>query len=110
MDSVYVVEVEDVDADSWSAEVAVIAFTPAEANKRIRASGLHKKQIRNDGQPVRIVSPSELPAIETSSSGIVRRRSNDDGWTAWTAVPVDASLNWRVSGDAIARTRGSGHR
>lgn len=110
MRSVYVFAIEDADADSWSAEVAVIATKPAEANKRIRAAGLHKKQIRNGARPIRVLSLSELPEIEASASGIVRRRSNDDGWTAWTAVPVDTSLSWRVSGDAIVRTRGSGHR
>lgn len=110
MGPVYVYDVEDADADSWSAEVAVAATTPAEASRRVRAAGLHKKQIRNGARPVRVVSVSELPEIESSASGIVRRRLDDAGWTAWASIPVDDSLNWRLSGDAAVQTRGSGHR
>lgn len=110
MQSVYVFNVEDADADSWSAEVAVAATKPAEASRRVRAAGLHKKQIRNDARPVRVLSVSEIPEIESSVSGIIRRRLDDAGWTAWTSVPVDESLNWRLSGDAVVQTRGSGHR
>ena len=110
MDSVYVFDVEDADADNWSAEVAVVAGSPAEANQRIRATGLHKKQIRNGGRPVRIVSVAELVPIACSVSGIVRRRDNIGGWMAWGPVPAGTSLNWRVSGDAVVKTRGSGHR
>lgn len=106
MHSVYVFDVEGADADSWSAEVAVIANKFADANQGVRAAGLHKKQIKNGARPVRIVSLSELPDVEASAGGIVRKRSND-GWTAWTAVPFDTSLSWRVSGDAIIRTRGA---
>lgn len=106
----YVFDVEDADAESWSAEIAVTAMKPAEASRRARAAGLHKKQIRNGARPVRVVSVSELPEIESSASGIVRRRLDDAGWTAWAPVPVDDSLNWRLSGGAVVQTRGSGHR
>lgn len=85
MESVYVFDVEDADADSWSAEVAVSATKPEEASRRIRASGLHKKQIRNDARPVRVVSVS-VPEVEASVSGAVRRRLDDSGWTAWSSV------------------------
>src|SRR5665648_1199172 len=110
MKSVYVFDVEDADADNWSAEAAVVATKPAEASRRIRAAGLHERQIRNDARPVRVVSVSEVPEIESSSSGILRRRLDDSGWTAWTSLPVDGSPNWRRSGDAVVKTRGSGHR
>lgn len=110
MESVYVFDVEDADADGWTAEIAVAAFTPAEASRRIRAAGLHKKQINNGARPVRVLSLSEVPEVEAAGSGIARRRLNDSGWTAWVPVPVGTSLNWRVSGDAVVQTRGSGHR
>ena len=110
MDQAYVFDVEDADADSWSAEVAVAASKPAEAIQRIRAAGLHKRQIHNNGRPGRVMSLAEVAGIEEAESEIMRRRSNDDGWSAWIPLPAGTSLNWRVSGDAVVRTRGSGHR
>lgn len=109
MELVYVFAVEDADADSWSAEVAVAASKPSEAVRRIRSAGLHKKQIRNEARPVRVIGLDELPELGASSGGIVRRRLNDAGWTPWSAVPKGASLNWRVSGDAVVETNGRGH-
>jgi hypothetical protein len=110
MDSVYVFQIEDADADSWLAEVAVTASKPAEAGRRIRSAGLHKKQIGNDARPVREVSIAEVPGIDRSDMGMMRRRSNDEGWTDWSPLPAGTSLSWRVSGDAVVKTRGSGHR
>ncbi|WP_298457902.1 hypothetical protein [uncultured Cellulomonas sp.] len=110
MEQVYVFEVEDADAGSWTAEVAVAASKPVEATRRIRAAGLHKKQIRNDARPVRVVGPAEVRGIDKSPTGIVRRRREDAGWTEWEPLAADTSLNWRVSGAATAQTRGSGHR
>ena len=110
MDLVYVFIVEDADADGWSAEVAVAAANPADASRRIRTAGLHKKQIHNDGRPVRVQDLNELPELADSSSGILRRRLDDGGWTTWTPVATGSSLSWRVSGDAVAKGKGSGHR
>lgn len=110
VDSAYVFAVEDADADSWSAEVAVVASSPAEASRRIRGGGLHKKQLLNGGRPVRTVSVAGIETLASSPSGIVRRRDNDDGWTTWEPVLEGASLNWRVAGDAVVRGKSSGHR
>ena len=110
MELAYVFNVEDADADGWSAEVAVAASKPSDAARRVRTAGLHKKQIRNDGRPVRVVSLAEFPELGASPSGIVRRRLNDSGWTTWISLPAGTSLSWRVSGDAVVETRGSGHR
>lgn len=110
MSPVYVFEIEDADADSWSAEAAVVADTPAGAARRIRAAGLHKRQIRNDGRPTRVAETAEIPAAEDAASGIARRRSDDAGWTAWEVLPDGVSLNWRISGTATVQGRGSGHR
>jgi hypothetical protein len=105
MDAVYVFEVEDADAACWRSEVAVAAVRADEAGRRIRAAGLHKRQIRNGGRPVRVISIAELPAISSSPSGFMRRR-DEDGWTEWEQVASDVSLNWRVSGRAGVQTRG----
>jgi hypothetical protein len=78
MDLVYVFRVEDADADGWSAEVAVAAANPADASRRIRTAGLHKKQIHHDGRPVRVLNPDDLPELADSSSGILRRRLEAD--------------------------------
>ena len=110
MESAFIFDVEDADADSWSAEVAVGATKPAEASRRIRAAGVHKKQIRNGGRPVRVVSAAEIPGFDGSESGVMRRRLDDGGWTPWVSVPAGTSLNWRVSGEAVVRSKGSGHR
>ena len=110
MELVYVFAVEDADADGWSAEVAVSASKPSEAVRLVRTAGLRKKQIRNDASPVRVISLDELPELGASSSGIVRRRLNDAGWTTWNPVPADSWLSWRVSGDAVVKSRGTGHR
>ncbi|WP_250444279.1 hypothetical protein [Actinotalea sp. C106] len=96
MDTVYVFEVEDADAAAWRSEVAVVAPSAAEANRQIRAGGLHKKQIRNDGRPVRAHTVAELPCIVDSPSGFARRR-DDDGWTPWEHVAAGTSLSWRES-------------
>jgi hypothetical protein len=48
-----VFEVEDIDADAWLAEVAVVAESRQAAFWKIRDAGLHKKQIHGDGRPVR---------------------------------------------------------
>ena len=53
MDEVFVFEVEDIDADAWLAEVAVVAESRQAAFWKIRDAGLHKKQIHGDGRPVR---------------------------------------------------------
>jgi hypothetical protein len=110
MIQVYVFDVEDADAGTWTSEVAVVASKPAEAARRIRAAGLHKKQIRNDARPTRVVGLAEVIGIDESPTRIVRRRREDDGWTEWEPVAAETSLNWRVSGDAVVQTRGSGHR
>ena len=110
MDQVYVFDVEDADAGSWTAEVAVVASKSADATRRIRAAGLHKKQIRNDARPVRVIGLAEVLRIDESPTRIVRRRREDAGWTEWEPLAGDTSLNWRVSGDAVVQTTGSGHR
>ncbi|MBO1752507.1 hypothetical protein J4G33_11910 [Actinotalea sp. BY-33] len=110
MDQVYVFEVEDADAAAWRSEIAVLATTAAEAHRRIRAAGLHKKQIHRDGRPARVLAVAELPGVVDSPSGFMRRRDDDGGWTAWEQVAAGTPLSWRVSGQATVRTRGSGHR
>jgi hypothetical protein len=42
MDEVFVFEVEDIDADSWLAEVVVVANSRQAALRKIRDAGLHK--------------------------------------------------------------------
>jgi hypothetical protein len=95
MEAVYTYRVEDADADGWTAEVAVAAASPVEAGRRVRALGLHKKQIQNDGRPVRVLGVSEVPEVLQSPIGVARRRSDDDGWTGWSPVDGGTSLNWR---------------
>ncbi|HEY3001887.1 MAG TPA: hypothetical protein VGJ44_06020, partial [Kribbellaceae bacterium] len=56
MTEVFIFEVEDIDAETWTAEVAVAAQTRQEAYKRLRDAGLHKKQFRSAGRPVRTES------------------------------------------------------
>ncbi len=50
MDELFVLEVEDIDAGSWLAEVAVVAESRQAALKKIRNAGLRKKQIHR-GRP-----------------------------------------------------------
>lgn len=89
-------EIEDADADGWTAEVAVLAPSRAEARRALTASGLHRKQIRHEGRPIRIGSVADLPAI-AAPPHVLRRRNDDAGWTAWEPVPEGATLNWRVA-------------
>jgi hypothetical protein len=93
---IYVFEIEDADADGWTAEVAVLAPSRAEARRALTASGLHRKQIRHEGRPIRIGSVADLPAI-AAPPHVLRRRNDDAGWTAWEPVPEGATLNWRVA-------------
>jgi hypothetical protein len=97
---VFIFAVEDIDADSWSAEVAAVAGNRQEAYRRLRDAGLHKKQIRNMGRPVRTEPLATWDMLSTENAAILRRRLDDTGWTAWELVPEGTSLDWRISGAA----------
>jgi len=100
MGEVFVFEVEDIDADSWLAEVAVVAESRQAALKTIRDAGLHKKQIHGDGRPARIHHAAEFGNAFGDRTTILRRRLHDSGWTEWETVPIGMSLNSRISGKA----------
>jgi hypothetical protein len=97
---VFVYRVQDVDAASWKAEMALIAESRQEAFSRLRAGGLHKKQFDNDARPVEVVTPTSFEGQFPDDQAILRRRDNDSGWTAWEVVPSGQSLDWRISGTA----------
>jgi hypothetical protein len=95
---VFVFEVEDIDASSWVAEVAVLAPDRQTAVKRLRLAGLHKKQIHNAGRPVRRQPLTDFASIFDNPDRMARRRLDDGGWTDWAAVEPSVSLDWRPSG------------
>jgi hypothetical protein len=68
MEAICVFEVEDADAVAWRSEIAVVASKAGGAGRLIRAAGLHKRQILNDGRPVRVLSLAELPAARRVAS------------------------------------------
>jgi hypothetical protein len=94
----YVFEVEDSDAGSWIAEIAVLAPERRTALRRLRLAGLHKKQIRNQCRPVRSQAVTDFGRLFDDPQAIVRRRLEDDGWTAWTLVAPGLWLDRRISG------------
>jgi len=100
VDEVFVFEVEDIDAYSWMAEVAVVAESRQAALRKIRDAGLHKKQIHGDGRPVRTHNTVEFGNAVDDRATILRRRLDESGWTAWNTVPTGVSLNSRISGKA----------
>jgi hypothetical protein len=100
MDEVFVFEVEDIDADSWLAEVAVVANSRQAALRKIRDAGLHKKQIHRDGQPVHTHHVVEFDNTFDDRATVLRRRLHESGWAAWEKVPPGISLNSRISGKA----------
>jgi hypothetical protein len=97
MAEVFVYRIQDVDSDSWTAEMALVADSRQEAFGRLRAGGLHKTQFYNDGRPVETMELAVFDGQFPGPEAILRRRENDSGWTAWEAVP---SLDWRISGTA----------
>jgi hypothetical protein len=100
MAKVFVYEVEDIDAASWTVEVAVAARTRQEAYRRIRDAGLHKKQIHNDGVPTRTEPLADWDVLSRKPGTILRRRFDDSGWSDWEPVQEGVSLDWRISGHA----------
>lgn len=106
MTEVFIFEVEDIDADAWTAEVALAAATRQDAYRRLRDAGLHKKQIENEGRPVRTEPLAAWAVLAASPSPFMRRRDDDGGWTAWEMVAEGTSLDWRISGKPVVRTLG----
>lgn len=104
MTQVFVFEIEDADADSWTAEVALVADSPAAAARQLKDRGLHKKQIRRQARPVRTMSTSEFGTLFDVPGVLVRRRLHDSGWSPWTVTSDEVSLSWRVSGTARVRS------
>jgi hypothetical protein len=98
MDEVFVFEVEDIDADSWLAEIAVVAESRQVALKKIRDAGLHTDSW--DGRPVRTHDAVEFSNSFDDRATILRRRRHDSEWTEWETVPTGLSLNSPISGKA----------
>jgi hypothetical protein len=89
MADVFVFEVEDADSEGRQA-----------AYRRLRDLGLHKKQIQNEGRPVRTESVADWEILSEKPDAVLRRQGDHDGWGAWEPVPEGLSLDWRVSGQA----------
>jgi hypothetical protein len=101
MTSVFVFAVSDIDADSWHAELAVVAATRGQAHRILRTRGVRSKQfLLKEQRPVRELALPEVSDWLTDPSRIYRRRLDDGGWTMWEPVPDHVSLDWRVSGRA----------
>ena len=92
--------VQDVDSDSWTAELALVAESRQEAFGRLKAGGLHKKQFDNAARPVEVLNRAAFEGQFPDEQAILRRRLNDSGWTAWEVAPSGQSLDWRISGTA----------
>jgi hypothetical protein len=93
---VFVYEIEDIDASTWLA--AVPAANEGDARRRLRDRGLHRKQVRHQGRPVRQESLAAFGVLGNAEAQLLRRRLDDAGWTDWELVPETKSLDWRVSG------------
>jgi hypothetical protein len=100
MAHVFIFVVEDIDSDSWMSEVAVVAQSRQDAHRRLRDRGLHKKQIRNEGRPVRREPLLAWDTLAKNPAAVLRRQGDHHGWGAWEQVPDDVSLDWRISGRA----------
>ncbi|MFC8923474.1 hypothetical protein [Cellulosimicrobium sp. NPDC057127] len=95
MDQVYVYEVEDGRAASWTAEIAVQAESPASALRVLRDAGLRKSQFHGSARPTRTISCAEFSDATLGSLRIARRAFEDCGWEPWAPVPAGFALNWR---------------
>ena len=81
MPRVFVLEVEDIDATDWTAEIAVAADTKDEVYRKIQDAGLHKKQIHNRGLPVRTESLADWDVLSQNPTAMLRRRTDYAEWT-----------------------------
>jgi hypothetical protein len=59
---------------------------------------LHKKQIRNEGRPVRIEPLEAWDLLVENQTAVLRRQGDHDGWGAWEPLADGASPHWRMSG------------
>lgn len=100
MADVFIFEVEDIDSDWWMSEVAVLAESRQDAYRHLRDAGLHKKQIQNDGRPVRTEPVSAWDMLAKNQAAVMRRQGDHHGWGAWEQVPEGVALDWRISGKA----------
>jgi hypothetical protein len=98
--SVYVFEIEDSAADDWVSQVAVLAQSQSDARSSLRGAGLHKRQIQNDGRPVRTLPDTDASFTGLAEGRFMRRRQNDTGWTAWDLLPAGDPLDWRQDPNA----------
>src|ERR687897_758384 len=57
---VFIFGVEDIDADGWMAELAVVADSRGDAHRILRNRGVKKKQFGNEGRPVRELALSDV--------------------------------------------------
>ena len=86
-EGVYGVDAQDAGADSWTGRHVVWARTPDEARGRVAAAG-HKKQLTRRWTPS--APPPGLPGdLGAGDDRWYRSRLEDDGWTAWVALPAD---------------------
>ena len=97
---VFIFGVEDIDADGWMAELAVVADSRGDAHRILRNRGVKKKQFGNEGRPVRELALSDVADWLTDATVVFRRRHNAGGWSGWEPVANDVSLDWRISGKA----------
>lgn len=111
MDQIFVFTVEDASAETWVAELGVVAPDKDTAVRRLRAGGVRKSQFLDALRPARVMSLSEIALAGLTADTVVRRRHEGEGWTEWDVVKEDRSMNWRRSGDwrigggAISRSR-----
>jgi hypothetical protein len=95
MTQVFVFQIEDAEALSWIAEVAIAADSATSAAKSLKDAGLHKKQIHNEGRPVRVESVADFPYFAAGGSDILRRRNEETFWTDWQPGSKSDPLQWK---------------
>jgi hypothetical protein len=82
----------DPDADSWQSEILVADRSAAEARRRLRDAGFHRK--RHDLRPLRPGDIDEQGRLDALHSGqVLRRLHKDTGWTGWTPIGGGSSAS-----------------